>query len=223
MAIIIFPLLSGGIDSTIAILERLKNRDFTKMQPIFINYGQKAWKQEWIAVQKISEKIAELPNLDEKIFLNPQYIDLNCVSEDTKIFNWSKSQLITGKSDADPYLENRNMVLLSIGASFVESKILPGDTGIIITGFRNEWEDTQKDFVKSINEVFEFLFSEKKKTIRVETPIIKYGPKGKTKMVNTYQKYKYILDLTWSCYTPKITVESCRNCEACRNRTKAGL
>ena len=50
MAKMIFPLFSGGVDSTIAILERIKELDFAKMQPIFINYGQKAWKQEWMAV-----------------------------------------------------------------------------------------------------------------------------------------------------------------------------
>ena len=71
--------------------------------------------------------------------------------------------------------------------------------------------------------LFSGLFSNKKKTIRVDTPVIKYGLKGKKEMVKHYQKYKGILDLTWSCYTPKITVESCKDCDPCRQRKKAGL
>jgi 7-cyano-7-deazaguanine synthase in queuosine biosynthesis len=35
----LFSLLSGGIDSTLVTLERIKKRDFVGCQPIFIDYG----------------------------------------------------------------------------------------------------------------------------------------------------------------------------------------
>jgi len=199
----------------------MEKKDFVKMQPIFINYGQKACKQEWNSVCNISVRLAKLLEEDEVAFYGPKRIELSCTSENyLGIFQWSKSKLITGNASGDPYVENRNMILLSVAASFVETQIKQFDEGIIITGFRDEWEDTQRHFVGLINGILLFLLSKKEKRIKIEAPITDYGPYGKTKMVKDFQRYMDIIRLTWSCYTP-VKGEPCGRCEACKQRTKA--
>jgi len=199
----------------------MENRDFDEIHPIFINYGQKACEQEWDSVCRVSRKLAELTEGDNVTFHDPTRIDLSCASGDyVGIFQWSKSQLITGKPKTDPYVENRNMILLSVASSFVESRVNKHEQGTIIAGFRNEWPDTQREFVALMNRVLKFLLSDKSKTITVETPIINYGPQGKAKMVAEFQRYQNILDLTWSCYNPT-EGRPCQKCIACKNRKQA--
>jgi len=219
---IIYPLLSGGIDSTIATLKRIsERRDFTKVQPIFINYGQKAWKQEWKSACAVSEKMADLFNKRRTVFHSPKRIDLHCASADKLgIFQWSKSKIITGNSADSPYIESRNLILLSVAASFVESQIKDSDEGIIVTGFRDEIPDTQREFVALLNCLLAFLMSKTKKTIRVEAPVIDYGPNGKAKMIKNFKEYQDIIESTWSCYIPE-NGKPCRKCEACRDRKQS--
>jgi len=216
----IYPLLSGGIDSTIAILKRISTRDFGKLQPIFINYGQKACEQEWNSTCSVSEKIAKLLEDDKIIFLSPKRIDLSFPHWSTKVFHWSRSKLITGNLAESPYVENRNLILLSIAASFVESQIEESDEGIIVTGFRDEYPDTKREFVAFMNCLLAFLLHESKKSIKIEAPIIDYGPDGKRKMIKDFQRYNDIIRLTWSCYNP-VDGNPCLKCEACVDRKQA--
>lgn len=216
----IYPLLSGGVDSTIATLKIMSSNDFDIIQPIFINYGQKACEQEWKSVCNVSARLAKLVK-GNRIFRNPKRIDLACSSmSKSGIFQWSKSLLLTGDQKGDPYVENRNMILLSVAASFVESQIGKAQEGVIIAGFRDEWPDTQREFVASMNRVLSFLLAKKEKYIRIEAPIIDYGPHGKCRMVKDFWKYRNILELTWSCWNP-LRGERCRICDACRGRKQA--
>lgn len=219
----IYPLMSGGIDSTIATLKRMSQRDFDEMQPIFIDYGQKACEQEWNAVCEVSKKLAKIAKEIGITFHHPKRIDLSCSSENRgRIFQWSRSKLITGSPDGDPYVENRNMILLSVATSFVESQIRSSEKGIIITGFRDEYPDTKGEFVVLFNCLLTFLFSEHGKSIEIATPIIDYGPFGKKEMVKDFQRYEDIIELTWSCYNPDPeTGKPCQICEACRDRKQA--
>jgi len=216
----LYPLLSGGIDSTIATLKRVQNRDFMELQPIFIDYGQKAREQEWDSVLAISRKLVGLIDGRDILFRNPKRIVLSCTTDQDRIFQWSRSRLIIGNSGEDPYVENRNMILVSTAASYVETQIGESEYGIITTGFRDEYSDTRREFVASLNCLFKILLDEKKKIIRVEAPIIDYGPRGKGKLLADFQKYNEIIDLTWSCYEPD-NGKPCEKCQACTNRKDA--
>lgn len=217
----LFLLMSGGLDSTIATLERISQRDFSEIRPIFINYGQKACEQEWKAVCKVSSKIAELVREDEIEFFSPLRIDLRWKTEiGIKIFQWSKSKLLIENPRGAHYVESRNLVLLSVMASFVESSIRKSEEATIVTGFRDEFSDTKREFVQLMNCVLSFLLIDKRKKIRVEAPIINYGPSGKKEMVEDFRKFNDILKLTWSCYYPK-NGKPCSKCRACTDRKVA--
>lgn len=216
-----YPLLSGGIDSTIATIKRILEGDFAEVQPIFVNYGQKACEQEWKAARTVTNKMSELLGMRRTLFHTPKRIDLYCHSEGKlSIFQWSRSKIITGNSASSPYAENRNLILLSVAASFVESQIGNSDEGTIVTGFRDEYPDTQREFVALLNCLLSFLLSKTKKTIRVEAPVIGYGPDGKARMIKDFEKYLDIIKSTWSCYIPR-NGKQCHRCEACRDRKES--
>jgi 7-cyano-7-deazaguanine synthase in queuosine biosynthesis len=213
--------MSGGIDSTIATLKQISNGDFSRIQPIFVDYGQKAREQEWKAVNNVFGELATIVDKKNAVFCSPKRLNIYCSNNvESSIFQWSRSKLFTGKSEHSPYVENRNMILISIAVSFAESQINDFEQGIIITSFRNEWEDTQKQFVDLLNQILTFLFNKKRKSIRIEAPLISYGVNGKKRMIQDFRQYSYLLRLTWSCYTPD-NDNPCQQCEACRARTKA--
>lgn len=115
-----FLLLSGGLDSTIAGLKIIEVGDCSRIIPVFVNYGQKSVEQEWDSVKKVAEKMKMLTRDKEITFHPPVRIDLKS-EEVFSIFNWSKSKLITGNNQANAYVENRNMILISVVASYAES------------------------------------------------------------------------------------------------------
>jgi 7-cyano-7-deazaguanine synthase len=219
----LYPLLSGGVDSTIAMLKRIQQNDFSDFQPVFFDYGQKARKEEWTAVSRVSKEIQRLDLIPEKVcFHEPKFVELSSSQHGgaNSIFAWSRSELIDQKAVNNPYLENRNMILLSIIASYVESQISENDEAVIITGFRNEFPDTKAEFVFQLNSLLAFLLKETKKKISIEAPIIDYGPGGKRKMILDFKAYENIINLTWSCYRP-IDGKPCNKCDACRDRKQA--
>jgi 7-cyano-7-deazaguanine synthase len=216
----LYPLLSGGIDSTIATLKRIQKRDFRELQSIFIDYGQKARQEEWGSVLAVSQKLVELIDGRDVVFRNPKRIILSCTTGQDRIFQWSRSRLIIGNSGKDPYVENRNMILISTAASYVESQIGKSEHGIIITGFRNEYSDTRREFIAALNRLFKVLLDGKKKIVSVEAPIIDYGPRGKGKLLSDFKKYSDIISLTWSCYEP-VAGKPCKKCQACTDRKDA--
>jgi len=207
-----FLSLSGGMDSTIAGLKILENVNNTQVFPIFINYGQKSVDQEWISVQKVMRKMKEYFECKEILIVDPIRINLKKI-KGYGIFDWSESMLITGNEES-PYLENRNMILLSIIASFAEEKINEKEKAIIITGFRGGYEDTSQSFVEAINNVFNVLSLR----VRVEAPIINY--ENKALLLKEHSKYSEFWDLTWSCYKP-VEGNPCGKCPACKDRAKA--
>ncbi len=195
--------------------------DFVKVHPVFINYGQRAAKHEWNAVREVSHEIAKLMEESHVKFFDPLQISLtSSIKGGLKVFQWSKSKLITGKRDADNYLENRNMILLSVIVSFAESQITKSEEAIVITGFRDEFGDTKREFVQLMNCLLSFLLIDKEKTISIQAPIINYGLDGKKKMVEDFREYKEIIKKTWSCYTP-LDNEPCNICKGCTGRKQS--
>jgi len=149
---VLFSLLSGGIDSTLATLKAIQagsNKSVSSIVPVFIDYGQKSRKQEWNAVLKVSERLRKEANAKEIRFDPPAKIRLAAYSRNGfGIFKWSESMLIKGDKSGVAEVENRNMVLVSIAASYAKSLTPHNERAVIITGFRNEFYDTRTEFVK---------------------------------------------------------------------------
>lgn len=220
---VLFLLLSGGVDSTLAALKAIQKENsssVSRVVPVFIDYGQKSKKHEWDAVSRVSERIIEEANAKEIRFDSPVRIHLASRPRNgLKIFEWSDSMLIKGGKSDVAEIENRNMVLISIVASYAKSLTPPNERAVIITGFRNEFYDTSQEFVKQMNSVFE----SSKMRVTVDAPVIEYkGVVGKKKLVDEFESRGYgdLIEMTWSCYTPK-NDGPCGECPACIGRNKA--
>lgn len=220
---VLFPLLSGGIDSTLATLKVIQTeskRGISRIIPIFIDYGQKSNRHEWTAVLQTSQRLRKEASTKKIEFCPPVRIKLATRSQNgLAIFKWSQSMLIKGSKSDEPEVENRNMVLIAIAASYAKSLMTPNERALIVTGFRNEFYDTRMEFVNQMNKVFKSL----KMHIKIVTPVIKYeGDVGKRNLVELYESKGYggLINMTWSCYTP-VNCHPCKKCPACQKRGKA--
>lgn len=219
---ILFSLLSGGVDSTLATLKIIQmesTKSVSRIVPVFIDYGQKARTQEWNAVLKVSERMRAEANLRGIKFDSPIRIKLASRPRNgLRIFEWSKSMLIRGPQSDEPEVENRNMVLISIVASYARSRASANEKAIIITGFRDEFYDTRPAFLKRIDRVFKSM----EMRIKTVAPVIGYkGVAGKKRLIDEFKAEGYgdLIDMTWSCYTPK-NDRPCQECPACKRRDK---
>jgi len=220
---ILFSLLSGGVDSTLATLKAIQmesGKRVSSVVPVFVDCGQKARGQEWNAVLQVSERLKGEANARGIRFDSPVRIKLASHPRNgLKIFEWSKSILIKGGKSDVVEVENRNMVLISMVASYAKSLTPHNEKAIIVTGFRNEFYDTRRKFVKQMNRVFKSL----EMRIIVDAPVVEYkGVVGKKKLIDEFKSKGYgdLIDMTWSCYTPENDCP-CGECPACKKRDKA--
>lgn len=220
---VLFLLLSGGVDSTLAALKSIQienSRSVSGVVPVFVDYGQKSRKHEWDAVLRVTERLRQEVSGKGIRFHSPVRIKLATHPRNgLSIFKWSDSMLIKGNKSEVTEVENRNMVLISIVASYAKSLMLPNERAVIVTGFRNEFYDTRQEFVKQMNNVFKSL----RMRVKVDAPVIEYnGDVGKKELVDEFELKGYgdLIEMTWSCYTPK-NDRPCGECPACQKRKKA--
>lgn len=192
----------------------------SRIIPVFIDYGQKSRKQEWYAVNRVSERLKQEANSKEIKFFSPIRIVLASHPKDgLGLFEWSKSMLLEGSKSDYPEVENRNMVLISLVASYAKSCISPNEKAVIVTGFRDEFYDTRREFVEQLNKLFQSM----KAKIAISAPVIAYkGDVGKKRLVDEYSRSGYgdLISMTWSCYEP-FKNRPCGKCPACTKRDKA--
>jgi 7-cyano-7-deazaguanine synthase in queuosine biosynthesis len=219
----LFSLLSGGIDSTLATLMAIRagnSKSLSRIIPVFIDYGQKSRRQEWSAVTRVSERLKSEAISKGIRFVSPIRIMLVSQPKDgLRLFEWSKSMLLQGNKSNNPEVENRNMVLVSTLASYAKSCIKSNEKAVIVTGFRDEFYDTSREFVEQLNNLFKSM----NMSIALSAPAIEYkGDVGKKRLVDEYRRngYKDLIDMTWSCYEP-FKKRPCRKCPACTKRDKA--
>jgi len=113
-------LFSGGLDSTYSLFKLTTDINKNKaekhnIQPLHIDYGQFAASSEWISVNNVIEFLRS--KLDSSDFLLPP-TKMNLKSE---LFTWCDNVAFTGKEKGDETCEiyNRNMVLISVLASYL--------------------------------------------------------------------------------------------------------
>lgn len=220
---ILFPLLSGGVDSTLATLLSIKaenSKTVSRIAPVFVDYGQNSRKQEWRAVINVSKRLRVEAEIQAMRFDPPVKIGLAMPDTDALgIFKWSSSVLVSDNESGKDEIENRNMVLISVVASYAKALTPLGQEAVIITGFRNEFYDTNLKFVEGLNKVFKT----QNMHVKISVPVIDYkGVVGKKELIAKFSSmgYKDLIDLTWSCYKPKNGCP-CGICSACKKRAKA--
>lgn len=184
-------LVSGGVDST-TLLFRLK-KNHHDIIPLFINYGQKAYSQELKSIKNVCDNL--------KIHL--EILDLQ---ELGKIPSGLTSDFIDASKS--PMFPGRNMIFLSIAASFAFSKSID----IIALGLLKDssFPDQSEEFIKNMETV---IFHAYGYPMKIWTPFINLN---KIEVVRIAKKYDFPLNFTYSCYEGSEI--PCRNCLSCKDR-----
>lgn len=217
-------IFSGGLDSTYSLLKLAKEigkgqKTEGGIHPVFFDYGQAAANNEWRSVQNAIKFISSaLNNMGAKID-NPVSINLR-----SGLFTWCGNVAFTGIEVGDeiPEIQNRNMVLISVLASYLyacaENQKIPSAMFEVHSGFKDgEMADCNRGFFDDISKLlysykknyeinFILLNNMKRQTIINKTKKL-LG--GKEKLVEN------ILAITTYCYSA-VDGKSCGVCWKCK-------
>ncbi len=188
-------LSSGGLDSSLLCL-LLRNRGHD-IKSIFINYGQIAFERELKACQSVAHYLS----ID-----NPIYIDLSGFG--TKI----KSGLTSTDIDVtDPYLPNRNLLLLLVASSYAMSaNISHVAIGLLSS---HVFPDQTQKFINSAEVALQTSLG---CNITILTPLIGLN---KFDMLRLVQHHNFPIHLTYSCHTGD--EKPCGRCISCLENESA--
>ena len=201
-------LLSGGLDSLVALGYLKKHTNYNIELAITFNYGQKAVKNELEA----SKNIAEYYNVKHEVIV------LDWLKRITKTSLVSENQLPeegfeTSSSAEAVWVPNRNGLFLNIAAAYCDSF---GYKNIIYGANKEEgniFPDNTEDFRTQISKTFETSTLVKP---RVIAPLINYS---KNDIVKIALEDSMPLELVRSCYNSG--EKHCGRCESCYYLKKA--
>lgn len=216
--------LSGGMDSTIAMRLSVDKYGADNVHAISFNYGQKQ-----VHELECAKKSTHLLRVEHKI------VDASFLGDISQGFsaNVDKNipmptiQDVLGDPTPKTYVPNRNMILMSIAAAYAETKKIPN----IIMGLQVHDEygyyDTTQRFVDKINSV---LSENRSIQIKVTAPFAELSKTEEIEILLELDGNINLLKYTLTCYNPRaawepvtdrMTVLSCGKCPSCSERMKA--
>jgi 7-cyano-7-deazaguanine synthase len=204
-------LLSGGLDS--AVLLWLTRSQGFELHTLSFDYGQKHIKE-----LKSAEKLANLANVKSH-----RVITLKLDAWGGSALTDKSMEIETGNIERNnipnTYVPARNMVFLSVAASFAEAigayDIFIGVSQVDYSGYA----DCRHEFIEAMQNAINkgtVTGVEKKQPITIHTPFI---DKTKTDEILLAVKLGVPLEHTWSCY--KGDEKPCGICDSCLLRAKA--
>jgi 7-cyano-7-deazaguanine synthase len=204
--------LSGGLDCTVATSVFAKDYE---IHAITFNYGQKSFKRELEAAEKIcnkmnwSHEVIDLPWLS-KISTS----SLNTTEDIPEVsFDDLDDLKKSSETASSVWVPARNMVFTSIATSYAEAL----GAEIIIVGWDAEeaatFPDNSKEFLNTFNELIDVGSPDK---IKIEAPAIDLN---KEEIVKLGVKFGAPMQLSYSCY--KGRDKHCGVCESCMRRKRA--
>ena len=201
-------LLSGGLDSIVALDYVLKHTDINIELALTFNYGQKAAAKEI----ELSAKICKYYNLKHKI------IELDWLKEITKTAlvssNAVPTENLNTKSSAESvWVPNRNALFLNIAGCYCDSF---GYKYIIYGANRDEAKTFPDNTEIFRNEITTLFKSSTLVKPEVYAPLINYS---KDDIVKIAVKDSVPLELVWSCY--ESGSKHCGECESCKHLKRA--
>lgn len=204
-------LLSGGLDSSAAI--HLAKSEGFEVYALSFDYGQKHNKELECAkatALKVGAVAHNIVTLQLNLWGGSSLTDSAMEVEDGDI---------TRTDIPMTYVPARNMVFLSVAASFAEAigaqDIYIGVSEVDYSGY----VDCREEFIRSMEETINkgtVMAAEHGKKIRIHTPFIN---KTKSEEIQLGEKLGVDWSLTWSCY--RGGEKPCGTCDSCLLRAKA--
>jgi len=207
-------LLSGGLDSSVALAQALRE---TRVQLcLTIDYGQLSAANEI----KSSATLTKYYNLKHEVLQLPFLKKLTKTALVKDNMNLPKPELdmlddlnSSQKSAKEVWVPNRNGLFINIAACYAEAM----GCDYIVAGFNKEeaatFPDNSFDFVKKTNEVLTYSTL---KEIRLVSYTLQLN---KSEIVKLGQKLGVPWQYIWSCYGSGNTM--CGKCESCRRFYRA--
>ncbi len=205
-------LLSGGLDSAVA-LYVAKSQGFDEVHALSFNYGQRH-ETELNCAKKIAEKAEvaahKIVTLNLGDFGGSSLTDKNIEVEDGDV----------NRTDIPiTYVPARNMVFLSIAASYAESieaqDIFIGVSQVDYSGY----VDCRQEFIDAMEVAINkgtVMGAESGKPIKINAPFVN---KTKAEEIVLGMELGVDFGLTWSCY--RGGEKPCGTCDSCLLRAKA--
>jgi 7-cyano-7-deazaguanine synthase len=189
-------LLSGGLDSTVLLYDLLDQGH--KSHCILYDYGQRHIKELGFA----EATCAKLGVTYDKIVLPPQLFERSALT--------AGAESLVGQPTIVP---NRNMVLISMAASYALSHGCTAVSCAINSDDAEVYPDCRAEFIKHLNFALRCCHTRR---MEVHVP---YIVRTKAKVVEIGRRLNVPLGETWSCYAGGD--EPCGQCGACQVRLKA--
>jgi 7-cyano-7-deazaguanine synthase len=204
-------LLSGGLDSTIAI--HLAKSEGFEVYALSFNYGQKHSKEVECA-KTIAKKVGAVEHNIVTLQLN-LWGGSSLTDSNREVENGD----VTRTDIPQTYVPARNMVFLSVAASYAEAigaqDIFIGVSEVDYSGY----VDCREEFIRSMETTINkgtVMGAELGKKITIHTPFIN---KTKAEEIALGEQLEVDWSLTWSCY--RGGEKPCGTCDSCLLRAKA--
>ena len=208
-------ILSGGMDSTIAMRICVEKYGAENVKALSFFYGQR----QRLELERAKESTGLL-GVKHKV------LDLSILGEIGQGFSANVDtgiQMPTIKDvlgDPSPKTEvpNRNMILISVAAAYAQTQQI--DTIVMGLQIHDEygyWDTTQR-FVDKVNDV---LSENRKIKVKVIAPFSSLSKTDELSILYELDKNYNLLKYTLTCYNPNERGESCGLCPTCAERIKA--
>lgn len=203
---------SAGMDSTVVLHHCLNH--YKNVYCLTFDYNQRHRKE----IDKAIEYTTRLGVGPGHSILEHQIIDLKFLSQLAPTsaltnFQISVPQMkeVIGEAQNKAHVPNRNMIMLSIAASYAEarncSEVFYG--AALVDDTSGHWDGTSQ-FRQSLNDCLAFNRLHK---IQIQAPLV---TKTKKEIIELGIYYGVKFDQTWTCYEGKEL--SCGTCPACSAR-----
>jgi len=211
----VLVVLSGGLDSTTSLRLAVAKYGAQNVEAISFNYGQR---QE-IELRLASKSCARL-NVPHQIVKLDFLRDFNkgfSANVDTDI-DMPTIHDVLGDPQPVTYVANRNMLFMSIGASYAETKGID----LILAGFQSNdtygYWDTTPSFLNKLNGVFS---ENRQSPIQIICPFVDMNKKEEILAVLELDGNLDLFRTTLTCYNPTTEGKSCGTCPSCAERLAA--
>jgi len=207
-------ILSGGMDSTIAMRLAVQKYGKENVSALTFYYGQK---------QKREIEMARMST--QMLGVKHRVVDASFLGDISKGFSANVDtdmamptiKDVLGDPRPKTYVPNRNMILMSIAAAFAETQNV--DTVVCGLQVHDEYSyfDTTQRWVDKVND----LLSENRNIkIKLVAPFSILSKKQELNILRELDGNLNLTVYTLTCYNPNPQHESCGNCPSCSERIK---
>lgn len=207
-------ILSGGMDSTIAMRLAVQKYGKDNVSALTFYYGQK---------QKREIEMARMST--QMLGVKHRVVDASFLGDISKGFSANVDtdmamptiKDVLGDPRPKTYVPNRNMILMSIAAAFAETQNVETVVcGLQVHDEYSYWDTTQR-WVDKVND----LLSENRNVkIKLVAPFSILSKKQELNILRELDGNLNLTLYTLTCYNPNPQHESCGNCPSCSERIK---